>query len=549
MNQKLDTKIVSKHWTSLLGVLLVLAAAITLFRYSIDQGWLTDTLKIGIGLLSGAGIALGGFGWTLKQRGAIAGEIGIGLGTSILYATFSFAGIYYGLWTPMTVLLGMTAVTALLVLYSLRNDSRLLMNIALAGALLSPLMMRPETDQVFTLFLYLLIVNAAFFALSIYKKWTELRVVAFFGSWTLYAVYFVSFNPSMEGWWSRPIRYAVAAFLFYLVGFLIASWRNNRCFDGWNLYLSLANGVGFGCWALLIWDGDVPVGFTLSAIGLLYAAAGAIVYRMSGRVLAYAASHGGGGLLLLLIALAQFGNGLEAKPLINTYIWIGVACIAIAMGRIKGWAAAEGAGLLVWFAVGIYWFAVTWDTPRGDWFGAYIPFLNGGALAWILLAAMGFYFSARWAAGPLDSDTNRILSHLFAILSHAVVGGLLTLQLINVFDIYAPNAGHSSVQLALSVSWGIYALLLSLWGAYRKQGLFRWFGSIVLVLVAIKAIFLDLSGEAGLYKAGVLLALGGIAFLVSWVNGKWGGTSSEQEPAPAVPEVPEAPAAIQKELS
>ncbi|THF80731.1 DUF2339 domain-containing protein [Cohnella fermenti] len=533
MNQKM----LSKHWTSLLGVLLVLAAAITLFRYTIDQGWLTDTLKIGIGLLSGAGIALGGYAWVLKNRNQLVGELGIGLGTSILYATFSFAGIYYGLWTPMTVLLGMTAITVLLVLFSLRRDSRLLMNIALAGALLSPMMMRPETDQVFTLFLYLLIVNAAFFFLSIYKKWTELRVVAFFGTWTLYAVYFLAFDPGMEGLWSKPIRYAIAAFVFYLAGFLVASWKNGRCFDGANLYLSLVNGVGFGCWALLIWDGDVPYGVTLTAIGLLYAAAGLLVHRLSGSFAAYAASHAGGGALLLLIALAQLGNGWEAKPLINTYLWIGIALAAAVIGRLKNWPLGEGAAVIVWFAVGIYWFAVTWDTPRGDWFGVYVPFLNGGALAWMLLAAMGFYFSARAASGPLPDGRGQGTSHLFAILSHAVVGGLLTLQIVNVYDIYAPEAGDTAKQLALSISWGVYALLLTLWGSYRKQAVFRWFGSFILGIVALKAIFLDLSGENGLFKAGVLLALGAIAFLISWVNGRWGGASDGKPEAAELREI------------
>jgi hypothetical protein len=77
------------------------------------------------------------------------------------------------------------------------------------------------------------------------------------------------------------------------------------------------------------------------------------------------------------------------------------------------------------------------------------------------------------------------------------------------------------VSLTLSVVWGIYALLLFLWGAYRRQMTFRWFGSAVLLFVAIKAIFLDLSGEQALYKVLVLLALGGISFLATWINGKW----------------------------
>lgn len=524
------SQILRKHWTSLLGALFVVAAVVTVFRYSIQEGWLTDTMKIGLGLLSGTGLALGGLGAAAKRkRSAPPAEIAIGLGGCLLYATFSFAGIYDDLWTPMTVLLGMTVVTSLLALYSYRFESRLLMNISLAGGLLSPMLMRPETDQVFTLFLYLLIVNAAFFGISIARKWSELRIAAFIGSWALYAVYFVQFHPELDGLWSRPIRYAVAAFVFYAVGFLAASWRENRCFDGWNLYLSLTNGVVFGCWAIYILNGHLHYGFTLGAIGAAYAIVGWLVYRMTGKAGTYAATHGGGGLLLILIAVAQSGSGMAARPLILVFLWGGIACALAAIGRQRHWLLAEGAAQLVWLVVGLYWFAVTWNAPRGEWFGVYMPFLNWAAVAWMLLAALGFYFALRWDAMKDWGSAGRTMANVCALLSHLVVGGLLTLQIANVFEAYYPDAPWSLEQLTLSVSWGLYALLLFLWGAYSAQKLFRWFGSIVLIGVAFKAILLDLSGQETLYKAGVLLALGGISFLITWVNGKWNGAKAEAD--------------------
>src|SRR4029453_16336485 len=160
-------EMVNKHWTSLLGVLFVLAAFITLFKYSVDQGWITEAMKIGFGLLSGTGISIIGFKLASRLARSAIGEILIGMGACILYATFSFAGIYYRLWEPMTVLLGMSAVTVGISVYAFRFQSRLLMIMAMAGGLLSPLLMRPETDQVFALFLYLLVLNSAFLFLSI----------------------------------------------------------------------------------------------------------------------------------------------------------------------------------------------------------------------------------------------------------------------------------------------------------------------------------------------------------------------------------------------
>src|SRR4051812_4112462 len=122
--------LIRKHWTSLLGVMFILAAFITMFKYSIDQGWISDDLKIGIGLLCGSGFAIAGL--ALVNRGARwsnASQVLLGLGACLLYATFSFAGIYFGLWSPMIVLIGMTAVTVGASVYAYQFDSRLLMGI------------------------------------------------------------------------------------------------------------------------------------------------------------------------------------------------------------------------------------------------------------------------------------------------------------------------------------------------------------------------------------------------------------------------------------
>ncbi|MFC5531341.1 DUF2339 domain-containing protein [Cohnella yongneupensis] len=513
--------IVRKHWTSLLGVLFVLSAFITLFKYSLDEGWITDVMKIGFGLLCGTGLSVAGLEASRKRRSAYVSQIVLGLGACVLYATFSFAGIYYGLWSPMTVLIGMTAVTAGVTAFSYRFGSRLLMNISLAGGLLSPLLMQPETDQVFSLFIYLFVINAAFFSISVAKRWSELRVHAFIGTWIIYAAYFVHYNPPVDGLWSMPLRYALAAFAFYAIGFMIASWRSNRCFDGWSMYLSLANGILFGCWAINILQDDLPYSVVIALLGAVFIGTGMFMLRLVGKADSASVSHMLAGMLLLLLASSSLGSGLEAKPLVNVFVWGGIAGLLALVGQVKHWMSAAIASVVIWTVVGIYWFVETWDAPRGEWFGTFIPFLNWGAMAWVLLAAIGFYYAMRGIVVRSTDNSAYVMSMLFALLSHLIVGGLLTVQIQNVFLVYFDEYSDQLLQLSLTVSWGIYALLLYLWGAHQRQILFRIFGSVVLVLVAIKAIFMDLQGEEALYKVFVLLVLGGISFLITWVNAKW----------------------------
>ncbi|WP_042159750.1 DUF2339 domain-containing protein [Paenibacillus gorillae] len=518
--------LIKKHGTSLLGALFVLIACITLFKYTIDRGWINDSMKIGLGLLFGTGLAIAGF--RLQHR-PIVSQIVMGLGASLLYMTVSFSGIFYGLWDSMTVLLGMSVITIAAAVYAYRFDSRLLMNIALLGGLLSPLTMRPETDQVFALFVYLLVINCAFLYLSIVKGWTELRTAAFAGSWLLYTVYFFQFNPLLDGFWSMPIRYALAAFLFYQIAFLVSSWKNKLSFDGLNLYLSVANGVLFGFWALLIWKNDLHYAYPLIFIGLVFMLSGFVVNRLVHKVDAAVSVYWTVGLLLFLLALNQAGNGMEIKPLVNVFVWSIISIVLLVLGRINKWLAANLISVAIWIIVGFYWYIVTWSTPRGEWFGVYIPFLNWGAVAWMLLAAIGFYYATSMNMSGLKAGSNRLLANIYATLSHLIIGGLLTRQIENIFTEYFNGSSGIYMKLTLTVTWGVYALLLFLWGAYRRESWFRWFGSAVLLLVAVKAIFMDLSGKESLYKVVVLLLLGVISFAISWINNKWGEGEAQKQ--------------------
>ena len=318
-----------------------------------------------------------------------------------------------------------------------------------------------------------------------------------------------------------PFRYALAAFLFYTISLLASSWRNKLCFDGIDLYLNATNGILFGFWALLILNGELDYGYILAFIGIVYLLASYVIYQLTVKITASSASFFLGGLLLILVSVSSIGGGYESKPLISVLLWGCIAAVAAAIGRIKIWPLLSLCSLVTWFVVGSYWYAVTWDTPRGEWFGIYIPFLNWGAMAWMLLAALGFYFSRQLVFTQITEKTNRILARIYALLAHLIVGGLLTRQIENIFTEYFTESSSVYMQLALSVSWGCYALLLILWGAYYRELLFRWFGSVVLVLVAVKAIFMDLSGHEALYKVGVLLTLGAISFFITWINGKW----------------------------
>ncbi|MDP4182029.1 MAG: DUF2339 domain-containing protein, partial [Bacillota bacterium] len=198
--------------------------------------------------------------------------------------------------------------------------------------------------------------------------------------------------------------------------------------------------------------------------------------------------------------------------------------IILIVGQIKNIDYLKLAAICIWVITGSYWYITTWVTPLGNWFGTFIPILNFSGLAWVLLAAFGFYISVKLKfklfKNEIDNESfNYYISNTFSIISHIIVGGLLTFQIDNLWENY--KITFIDLELTYSITWGIYALLIFLWGAYSKQSFFRWFGSAVLVLVAAKTIFIDLAGTETIAKVLVLFILSIITFGISYINNKW----------------------------
>ncbi|MDP4181865.1 MAG: DUF2339 domain-containing protein, partial [Bacillota bacterium] len=414
-----------RHWITLLGAMFMFLTFSYLFKFAVDKGWISNQIKIVIGITAGAGFIIGGVGAGHKGKSAI-NEILTGLGTSLLYTTFAFAGIYYTMWNPMTVFLLMVAVTLAVSVYSFKFDLRVLMNIGFLGALFAPMVMRSE-NSIFTLFLYLLVINSAAFFVSVNKKWSELRLIPFVGTWILFSTYYVYFHPSS---WQVPFRYSAAAFIFFVVGFVISSWKDGKNFNGLNLYLGISNGVMFGIWSLIIMNNVTPFSLILGAIGTIYIGASLVIYKMVNKFTVAVMTKFFAGALFILIALNDIGNGHDIKPMISVYLWIFVAIIILIVGQIKNIDYLKLAAICIWVITGSYWYITTWVTPLGNWFGTFIPILNFSGLAWALLAAFGFYLSVKLKfklfKNEIDNESfNYYISNTFSIISHIIVGGLL----------------------------------------------------------------------------------------------------------------------------
>ncbi|WP_164931403.1 DUF2339 domain-containing protein [Longirhabdus pacifica] len=511
---------VKQYWTSLLGGLFIVAAVAYAFKFVFNQGWISDAMIVAIGLIVGSGAIIPGA--KLRPKLPVAGESIIGLGTAVIYATFSFAGIYFALWEPIIVFLCMVAVTIGVSIYAYKMDLRIVLNLALVGGYVAPLVMQSDTDQVFTLFLYLLVINSMFVFVSLQKQWMELKILPFVGTWVMYTVYYIHYSPNTDGLFNLPIRYAVASYLFFVLVFFVSSWINNLKFDGLNLYLTIVNAIIFSMWSLQIFEDVQLFSYTLTLMGVTYLIITFVMYYLTKIISPPVMIHFLGGVFLLLLSFSKMVDGVDVKPMIMTYIWVAIALVIILIGRFTFKSLALLVSGFIWLGDIIYWLLVTWDTPRADWFGTYIPFLNWGAFVWIIFVIMGFYYaSALKESEPVrfHGGTNISFSSVVAIISHLMIAGLISVQINNMFEEYSFR--YIDYDLTLSLAWGIHAVLLFLWGGYIRNILFKVFGGIVIGMVAVKTLIFDLTGEETIYRVIILFILGALSFLITYINKKF----------------------------
>ncbi|MCH7534686.1 MAG: DUF2339 domain-containing protein [Bacteroidetes bacterium] len=515
--------LIVKHWISYLGTAFILMSFLYFLKITFDNNWISPVGRAVLGMFLGVSGLFAGH--TLFKKGKeFVSDLTAGIGIGVMYATFGYAGFSEHIaWSTNTLMICLTALTALVTIIGYKYNRRVLALVGFFGGLLTPLVIRATFEQDLMLFLYVLILNCAALFLSAVKDWKELKVVSFVSTVVIYSSYYFLFEPES---WGRPFFYASALFVVYMVGLMTASWYDKKNYNGLNLYLGLVNAIIYVFWCIYIFDEfTMPYAIPSLIVGFVFISAGWLIHKFSEDGLIPMISYLSLGIIVVSIAGGDLGTLFSTPGLyhvINLSIWILLGSLVFLVGHRLKIIGAKVVAIIAWILMIAYWYSVAWDVEHVVWFGMkYIPFINPGALVWIVLAWCGFYL-ARDVMGykeHLSDRSAKDFSVIIALVSHVVIGGLLTVQIQNLWDIY--HLRFIPLSLALSVSWVLYALIIFLWGAYSKIKLFRWFGSAVLILTTLKVFIFDLSGKDTMYKVLVLFIIGALTLIIGYINSKW----------------------------
>jgi uncharacterized membrane protein len=176
----------SEYWLNKIGIGLVLFGVAFLFKYSIDQGWLTPPVRVGFGVIIGAGLILGGLRISNDRRHF--SQVLIGGGIATFYITGFAAFQLLTLISHPVAFAFMACVTLLAFVLSLKQNGSVLAIIGAIGGLGTPFLLYTGTPNLPGLMGYTCLVLSGTSAIFFYRGWRSLLWTSVAGGWLVLLV-------------------------------------------------------------------------------------------------------------------------------------------------------------------------------------------------------------------------------------------------------------------------------------------------------------------------------------------------------------------------
>lgn len=209
-----------KLFSWIAAIALVLGALFAI-KLSIDAGWVTAPVRMFIGIAAGTGLLVV---CERKFAGAYRTTANAldGAGIAILYATLFAAHDRWQLIPQTAAFALMVVVTAVAVVLSIRRDSVFIALLGLLGGFSTPALLSTGDDRPFSLFGYLLLLNAGIAWVAYRKKWPLLSLLTLVFTTIYQWVWVVKFVDGTR------VGLAAAVFLVFPIVAVIALWLAGR---------------------------------------------------------------------------------------------------------------------------------------------------------------------------------------------------------------------------------------------------------------------------------------------------------------------------------
>jgi uncharacterized membrane protein len=498
--------ILGGKWLYYLGILALVFAVAFFLKYAFDNDWIGPRGRVGIGLVIG-GAMFPLSDWLLHRGYRYFSEGITGLGAAVLYLSVWSGWHYYALFGQPAAFALMIVITGLAAAVAIGRNSERIAVLALAGGALTPLLVSTGRNAEFSLFTYLAILGVAMLAISWIKGWKWLPPLQFGAT----LIYFWGWYGSFYYRYELQTTLIFAAIFFVLFAALpaVRSTREGEI-SPVEIAVVIANSLQFlVALRWMLWP-EYRWGLALAVLGLAAAHlfAERVVPAKSGKNAAAARTMYAG--LALMFATVAVPILLDGRWLTIAWAIEGAALVWSGL-RVPSWALrAAGILLLTVAAIRLAAFPIAAGNTL---------FLNARFFTMTICAAC--FLAAFRFASRSQSELGGAETHVYYALAVAANVYFLAAVSLDVWDFYGrtPAAGFDrslAQNLALSVLWLVYAIVLLVGGVLKKSAVARWQALALLGVVVVKVFFFDLSFLARFYRIVSFFLLGLALLLISF---------------------------------
>lgn len=165
---------------AVLGGIVFAMAGVYLFRYSVQQGWISPAVRVASAMF--AGVAALVAGQRLRARYQVTAQALSGGGIVVLYAGTWAAKALYELIPLALAFVLMVLVTAAAGVLAVRQQNRLVAYLGLVGGFATPLLLSTGQNAPLPLFTYVLLLDLGLLYVAAQTKWRSVSALALVGT-------------------------------------------------------------------------------------------------------------------------------------------------------------------------------------------------------------------------------------------------------------------------------------------------------------------------------------------------------------------------------
>ena len=492
-------------------------------KYAFDNEWITETMRVVIGIAVGL-LCLGG-GYRTRTKGFVIFAQGlVGAGIAIFYLSLYASFNFYHLIPQWLAFLLMSGVTILTLVQAIYHDSPAVGILGWAGGFLTPFMLSTGQSNEAALFTYSALLCVGLLAVTMKKEsWYALEPLTLVAVFTVFFTWFEKFYTPED--FSLTLFFLLVFWLvFHAADITRGAFKLNRYSELRHVTQSFHAFLSYTALYILFYDHDrAALGSATFAFAILYALSTLAVRRI-GSPKGLETRYGATVAVLLLV-----GTLLEFRDIATVRLLAIEALALFVIGvRFDRPFLIISSFMFFVFALGGFLFgdaSLVYD-PIGN----FSLFSTPRALTAAVIAAM-LGVAALTSATALQSIASKARPVL-GVAFFLVLFVLLTAETNDFFrhEIHALKQQHGGEaiggqvsvlmnqrQLAVSVVWLLYSMTAMVVGVIRKATGPRFFAIGLFGLTIVKIFVLDLAFLETLYRIFSFAGLGLILLAVSFI--------------------------------